>query len=161
MAGRSTQQKDRKGVTGEGGLTLIELMVTLAVLAILLAVTAPIFSQIRQVYNLRGAAREIFSELQKARMAAVMENNRYRFSLVDSYNYKIHDDNDNDGAEDAGETVTTKNIQTDSPGVTLSATNTVTFIPNGTASTYGTITLTNTSGSKSVVVSSAGRIRIQ
>ena len=136
-------------------------MATLAVLAILLAVTAPLFSQIRQVYDLRGAAREIFSELQKARMAAVMENNRYRFVLIDSSQYKIHDDNDNDNVEDAGETVTTKNVQTDSPGVTFTATNTVTFVPNGTASSYGTITLTNTSGSKSVVVSSAGRIRIQ
>jgi len=70
------------------------------------------------------------------------------------------DDENNNGAEDGGETSVTKDIRSNYPGVTLSASAHPIFYPRGTA--WGTtVTLTNTSGSKSVSVSTAGRVKIQ
>lgn len=57
------------------GFTLVELMVTLAVLAILVALAAPSFADFFDRYRLRGAADDAMSLIANARTAAV-ENNR-------------------------------------------------------------------------------------
>lgn len=57
--------------TRESGFTLIELMVTLAVLAIVLAAAVPSFSDFFDKYRLRGAADGIISLISNARAEAV------------------------------------------------------------------------------------------
>ena len=56
------------------GVTLIELMVTIAVLAILAMLAAPSFADFFQRYRLRGAAEEVTSLVANARAEALMRN---------------------------------------------------------------------------------------
>jgi len=147
---------------GQRGLTFTEVAASLLTLSILMVASGPIFSQVFSVYHLRSATQEIFAELQRVRLAAVMANTRQRLYVVEgSAVYKIHDDSNQNSAEDPGE-VTTRTIEIDSPGTVLTGNDPVTFLPNGTALTYGAITVTSRDGrSKTVTVGSGGRIRIQ
>lgn len=56
------------------GFTLIELMVTIAVLAILMAMAAPSFNDFFQRYRLRGAADDVATLMAVARSEAVARN---------------------------------------------------------------------------------------
>ncbi|MCK8602484.1 GspH/FimT family pseudopilin [Desulfoferrobacter suflitae] len=78
------------------GLTLIELMVVLAVIGIMAAVTAGSFdvSGWLNLYRLRGSAKNLFTDMQKARMNAVRENRDWaiRFNTADgSYRFQVED----------------------------------------------------------------------
>lgn len=154
----------RAWLTGNQGFSLPELIVSLQLFGVVALTAAPAVSSVLQSYYLRGAARTIYAELQKARMDSVMRNHRVRVVIVDNHTYQIHDDANGNGIEDTGETVLTRDIQKDNPRVQLAARAAITFAANGTAPTYGTVTLSNEtgpSGSVAVVVSSAGRIRIR
>ena len=145
---------------GKRGFTLVEMMIVIAVLAIIAAIAAPHFQTYMAQRRLNGAARLVMTDLMDARMKAVSENNQFKVFFLDTHQYKVLDDENNNGTEDTGETSVTKDIQTNYPGVTLSASAHPIFYPRGTA--WGTtVTLTNTSGSKSVSVSTAGRVKIQ
>jgi type IV fimbrial biogenesis protein FimT len=145
---------------GKRGFTLVEMMIVIAVLAIIAAIAAPNFQTYMAQRRLNGAARLVMTDLMDARMKAVSENNQFKVFFLDTHQYKVLDDENNNGTEDTGETSVTKDIQSNYPGVTLSASANPIFYPRGTA--WGTtVTLTNTSGSKSVSVSTAGRVKIQ
>ena len=138
----------------------MEMMIVIAVLAIIAAIAAPNFQTYMAQRRLNGAARLVMTDLMDARMKAVSENNQFKVFFLDTHQYKVLDDENNNGTEDTGETSVTKDIQSNYPGVTLSASAHPIFYPRGTA--WGTtVTLTNTSGSKSVSVSTAGRVKIQ
>jgi Tfp pilus assembly protein FimT len=143
-------------------MTFAEISASLVVFSGILMLMAPIFSELLGMYHLRGATQELFAELQRARLAAVMENHRYRVSVDRGTGYyEIHDDKNNDNAEDSGE-VSIRSVDIQNPGVILEGDDIVTFLPNGTALTYGTFTVISRSGrTKSLVVSSGGRIRAQ
>ena len=66
--------KGRSAVQKSQGFTRIELMVTVAVLAVLLALATPSFSDFFQRYRLRGAADKVVNTLAAARAEAVMRN---------------------------------------------------------------------------------------
>jgi type IV fimbrial biogenesis protein FimT len=55
-------------------VTLIELMVTVAILAVIATLAAPSFSDFLQRYRLRGAAEDVASLVAGARVEAVMRN---------------------------------------------------------------------------------------
>lgn len=55
------------------GFTLIELMITIIILCILLGLAIPAFSRWVPNYRLRGAARDIYSNFQYAKMIAVKD----------------------------------------------------------------------------------------
>jgi Tfp pilus assembly protein FimT len=153
----------RSRLADQLGMTFSEVTTSLVLLAGIVAIIGPVFTQLLGIYHLRGATQEIFAELQRARLAAVMENHRFRLSVIDGTGtYDVHDDRNNDGVEDEGE-VTSRGVDIDNPGIVLSGEQAgVTFLPNGTALTYGTITISHSNGRvKSVVVSSGGRIRTQ
>ena len=93
-----------------------------------------------------------------------MENNRYRFEVVDgSPQYVIHDDSNNDDVDNDGEDAfVTRTLAVDSPGVRLATENVITFAPNGAAISPGRITISSRSGdSKVIAVGAGGRIRLQ
>ncbi len=145
---------------GKRGFTLVEMVIVIALLAIIAAIAAPHFQTYMAQRRLNGAARLVMTDLMDARMKAVSENNQFKVFFLDTHQYKVLDDENNNGTEDTGETSVTKDIQSNYPGVTLSASAHPIFYPRGTA--WGTtVTLTNTSGSKSVSVSTAGRVKIQ
>ena len=144
------------------GTTVAELVAGAGVLVTLLGTTVVTASQMRPIYLIRGAARQVASDLQKARMSAVTENNRYVVNIASDHTDTILDDNNNDGTAETGETVKTTNIQLDWSGVTMSAGGSITFLPNGTALAPVTITLQRASATtKTITISQAGSIRVQ
>jgi len=145
---------------GHKGLSIAEIVVGLQIFAVLALIAVPNVIQTMQIYTLRAAAREVYSDLQNTRMGAVMEDHRYRFLLVDSQTYQLHDDVNNNGIIDTGESVTTHSIASDAPGVTLSGTSTVTYLPDGTVLSSGTITATKGTHTVNIVVSSGGRVKV-
>jgi type IV fimbrial biogenesis protein FimT len=66
------------------GVTLIELMVTLAVLAIILTLAIPSFNDFRQRSALRGATDQIISFLNIARFEALKRNQPIKVGLIRS-----------------------------------------------------------------------------
>jgi len=142
------------------GFTLTELMIVVALMAILAAIAVPSIIAQMPKYRLNGAARQVLGDLVAARMQAVSQNNELKVFFLDNHRYMILDDDDNDGTADTGEAAQTKDIQTDYYDVTFNSNNDPIFQPNGTASNLATITLSNTSGSHSITISSAGRVRI-
>jgi Tfp pilus assembly protein FimT len=125
-------------------------MVTMAIIALLLGAAFPNIATVTRIYGVRSAARQVYSELQNARMAAVMANQSYTFTINGGgTTYTV---TPSPGTAMALETT----------GITMSAPNPITFASNGTASTTATVTVSNAFGdSVQVAVGSAGRIRIQ
>ncbi|WP_437560190.1 pilus assembly FimT family protein [Acidithiobacillus sulfuriphilus] len=66
--------RNMKGVPQEGGLTLVELMVTIAVAIILLSIALPQFSTIIINNRVKSAAARLVQDLQWARAEAVKTN---------------------------------------------------------------------------------------
>ncbi len=146
----------------ESGFTLIEMMIVIAVLTIMASIAIPNFMSLLPGMRLNGAARQVMGDLMAARMNSVKQNNEFKvfFSSPSANQYQILDDDNNDGTAGSGESITTKNIQTNYHDVTVSSTNDPIFLPRGTATSLPTITLQNSSGSKTVTVSIAGRVKI-
>ncbi|SJZ85619.1 GspH/FimT family pseudopilin [Novilysobacter spongiicola] len=68
--------RGRKWPAGPAGFTLVELMVTIAVAAVLLAIATPSFTAIANSNRLTSAANELVGSFQSARMEAVRLNAR-------------------------------------------------------------------------------------
>ena len=145
------------------GFTLVELMIVIAVIAIISAIAAPNFTTYMAQRRLSGAARMVMSDLMAARQKAVSMNQKVKVSFVSNHSYEIWNDANNNGtvADNEGEDVV-RDIHPDYYDVTLSSGTSPEFMPNGTvvAATNGTVTLSNATESKQVITSSAGRVRI-
>lgn len=63
------------------GFTLVEIMVTLAVLAIVAALASPAIMQMAPNMRLRSAANELHADLMRAKSRAVKENRNVGFSV--------------------------------------------------------------------------------
>src|SRR4030042_2536158 len=85
------------------GFTMLELLITIVILSVLLGLAIPGFSRWVPNYKPRGAARDIYSNLQLAKMTAVKDrarcgvlfdvtNSRYR--VVDSGPNRTFGDSD-------------------------------------------------------------------
>ena len=142
------------------GFTLAELMVVIAIIGITTAIAIPYFVGQMPRYRLNGAARQVMGDLMWARMEAVSQNNEFKIFFLNNHEYRILDDDNNDGSVDGGEWTKTKNIQDEYHDVTISSNNDPIFLPRGTATSLPTITLTNPSGSKTITISIAGRVSI-
>ena len=146
----------------ESGFTLIEMMVVTGVFVIMAMIAIPTFMSLLPGMRLSGAARQVMGDLMAARMNAVKQNNRFRvfFNNPGTNEYTILDDDNNNNSADTGEATTTKNIQDNYHDVTFSSTANPIYYPRGTA--WGTtITLINSSGSKTVKVAITGRVKIE
>ena len=149
----------------QSGFTLIEMMIVIAVFAIVASIAIPNFMSLLPGMRLNGAARQVMGDLMAARMKAVKLNKKTKVFFDNDHQYRICDDADNSGTVDDGEgdDVEDKNIQTNYHDVTLSKTgyNNPVFQPRGTA-TIIIITLTNSENAqKKVKVHLTGRIKIE
>ncbi|MDO9528840.1 MAG: GspH/FimT family pseudopilin [Syntrophales bacterium] len=133
------------------GFTLVELMIVVAVMAIMSAFAFPAFQDWMVKNRLNGAARQVMSDLMEARMKAVKENTTVTVARLNGsdHEYKI-----STASEEK-----TIDIKLNYHDVDITSFSSISFSSRGTASPGG-IALTNSSGSKSITISSAGRVKI-
>ena len=74
------------GARGDQGFTLIELLVTVVILSILLGLAIPGFSRWLPNYRLRGAARDLYANLQLAKSGAIKERAEWAVRFVSGTN---------------------------------------------------------------------------
>jgi type IV fimbrial biogenesis protein FimT len=70
----------------ESGFSLIELLVIMVIFAILAAIAIPAFSSWLPNYRLRQAARDVYSNLQRAKVNAIKSNSEWRIYFDTSVN---------------------------------------------------------------------------
>ncbi len=79
-------------LSNRSGFTLIELMITIAVLAILAAIALPSFQSTLERLRVKGAAENFFADLQYARTEAIKQNRNIQFQVdAASWCYGIDD----------------------------------------------------------------------
>jgi prepilin-type N-terminal cleavage/methylation domain-containing protein len=137
------------------GLTLMELMVTIGVASILMAIAIPNFISTLPGLRLNDAARQVATDLQQIRMKAIAQNIPYQMTLSTT-TYVLKRCNDSSctaSTNDSG------NIALPT-GITVVTPPTAQFQPRGTASA-ATIKLSNGPSNKWVCVRTVGRVNIQ
>jgi type IV fimbrial biogenesis protein FimT len=151
----------KKDLKRQEGFTLIELMAGLVIFGILAAIAVPSFLKVMPKYRLNGAARQVMSDLMSARMKAITLNRSVGIFFLDNHTYRMCDDANGDGVVGNPEgNAQTKDIQADYYNVTFASTGDSIFDPRGTAAPAVTVTLTNSSGPKSITVTTSGGVRI-
>ena len=115
--------RQKRLLANNRGFSLAEIIVAIAVFAILASIAIPQFVAFRPKNRLNGATRQIYSQLMWARSKAVTDNSNYVVTFPTSQTMLI-----------SGNTTRTVNIQSDYVDVTLSSTaTTITFFPRGTS----------------------------
>lgn len=142
------------------GLTLIELIIVMVIIAIGALLTAPNINSWLTNYRIRSATRDVVSIMRVAQLRAVSNHTLYQVIFDTDHDNYILQYQDTGGAW-----VREGEIQTLPTGVNFNTTfagNTITFSPNS-ATADGRVTLNNRKGSiKTVRVSGlTGRIKIE
>lgn len=154
---KATRQ-GQSNVFSYSGFTLLEIIVTLAIFSILVAIAVPIWSTLVPGYQLNSAARQVATEFQSARNRAMAQYRRFRVVFDSATTYRVEREN-TPGAADYALLIGPKSLP---PGITATSNNTPIFQTRGDASPTGSVTLTNSTGdTKAVTVSSTGRVEIQ
>ncbi len=159
MVGR----KDTVRLLAQVGFTVTELLVGCALFGVVAAISVPRFVAFQPGFRLNGATRDTFAQLMRTRGLAVGENNNYVVSLANNHTLSILDDNNNNGTADAGEAITTVDLQLNYSDVTISKNvgdPNPTFLPRGTTQGNTTLTLTNSAGSRTISVNITGVVKI-
>lgn len=145
------------------GFTLIELMIVIAIMAILAGLSVPAYQEYQARSRLKGAARQVMTDLMSARMQAVNNNQWIALNIDSNHAYTIFRDNDRNGSKTSTNNVilAVKDLHPTYFDVTMTTTvgTVVTFYPNGTGSTV-TLNFTAAAGARTVKVSQAGRVQV-
>lgn len=149
------------------GFTLIEVMITIAIIGIIGAIAIPNMIGWRGKRQLEGAARNFNSNMQLARIAAIREAQTVSVVIdVAGGSYQMFVDyNDNYSLDAGGGDRELRNI-TLASGITISASSfagdNTQFNTRGRPNILGTLTFRNTAGTtRDVVLSKMGRLRVE
>jgi prepilin-type N-terminal cleavage/methylation domain-containing protein len=143
----------------EGGVTLIEVAVVMAIVAIMALFLAPAIGEWVDNFRIRQAARDISSTLQLAKMKAITKRLEYNvvFNVDSNTFHQERNDPSLGWTLEEGVHKAPRGVNID----TNLASETFQFNPNGTCSS-GSITVDNKQDKQyKVVVSRTGRIRIE
>lgn len=157
---------------GTKGFTLIEVLIITAIVGILATIAVLNFGGIIDSYKARGAASQLYSEMQMARLKAIKEGKAYALEFVGTeYCIKscatCRDADDWDtgcdiGGEDTVDTIIkTIDMASDYSGISACSSSRAAFYPNGTGSGGG-VTVSKGKKAQKVYISSngTGNIRI-
>lgn len=96
------------------GFTLIEMMITIVILAILVSLAAPSFSAIVANTRIRATSQAILDGIQLARVEAIRRNERVQFVLANDSGWSV--------VTNAGTTLQTRSSGDGSSGISLTNT---------------------------------------
>lgn len=133
------------------GFTLMEMMIGIALIGILTVVAVPNIALFSSGYKLRGAAREVATDLQYARLLAVKENRDIRVDFS-SNSYQVV-------RVSGGTVVKSRSFSSDYSNVTLTNVS-ITFYSRGNSSA-NTVTVSIPGRTKNVTVAFTGRVKMQ
>ena len=143
------------------GVTLIELVLVMVIIAIAAVFVAPNIGAWIPNYRLRGAARDIVSTLRTAQMKAVSTNTQYQVSFDQGAGSYILQYQNTGGVwiNEGATQVLPSGIQIS--GITFPGNN-ATFHTDSSSST-GSLTLTNSKGSTKTITltTTTGRVQLQ
>jgi type II secretion system protein H len=125
----------KRPTRSQGGFTLVELFVGLALIAIMAAIAAPSMNKALPRIKLRRAAYQLTNDLQLARLKCISSNQQARI-LFNTGNdtYTRYLDADRDGLFEAGEEdIVNRTMPNGVSFVVASTAANVTFDPTGTA----------------------------
>lgn len=75
------------------GFTLVELMVTFAVIGVLLGVAVPNVQTWRRNYNVKSAVTDLYANMQLTRLGAIRSNQPWTMAFLLDGSYEVRDDN--------------------------------------------------------------------
>ncbi|GAA3708701.1 GspH/FimT family pseudopilin [Oceanisphaera sediminis] len=142
----------------QAGLTLIELLIGLVVMAVLLVIAVPSFQTLRQQYTVRSAGMAIYADLQLARSEAIKRNKDITvcFSGSESVNWEYQIKNSTDCSGSVIEEIKASHY----PSVSLKFPYAeLTFRPRRNTLSPGSIIASNGTQHMSIITSNYGRIR--
>lgn len=144
----------------QAGFTLVELLITLAVIAIVARIAAVNMIQELPRYRLNQAATQLVWTLRALRLRAISQHHTVTVTFINDHMYTVWTDHNDNGDIDSDE-VQTMDLRGTYPDVTLTATTNPILQPTGTVTNPPTITLTNPSGTKRFTMNIIGHMTFQ
>ena len=133
------------------GFTLVEIALSLSILAMLIVLASTTFLNLAPKYELEKAVWEVRSALNAARYKALFEGTSFRFRLYpNSYSLEKYE------AGLKGWMLVEKHLLED---VSIEANNAPVFTPEGTVTGLATIYIANTWGRYKITLAITGRIK--
>lgn len=120
------------------GFTIFELLVSIAIIAVLSGIALLSYNGFRERYNIESQTKEMYIDLMNARVRA-MQRNRVHFFVLETFvgstRYTIYEDThpgpDGDGAQTANDTVWVQKTQNSPYDIKLSAGTQIIIEANG------------------------------